>query len=258
MLNDWRTALIAFAAGTRVEIRESWRLGPGMVAAVVQPAAFLLIRLGLEDDSGAAATEAFIGVALAGFWVSIVWRSASILRFERYNGTLGRAFLGVADPMFVVLGKLAVACLSSLIYTATTLATLAVVLNLQVTPPGADIVTPALTLVLLSGVAMSLLVGALLVATPFGNRLSALVTYSVLISSGTLIPVQYLPDPLAWASSLVSLRWIEQLLTTTDSSPPTAALIMASLLTLLYFGFGVLAFNRLARRSRREGTIDLR
>lgn len=238
------------------EIRSAWVI---IAVTVFQPIVFLLVALlPSADRSAEAGTRVAIGVALSVSWAATAWGAASVLRRERAMGTLGRALSGLVDTRLITLGKGLGAALLSTAWALVTLVVTLVALRQPVSFMNPGWLLLGFGVLLASGSSIGLLIGSIFVVTRYGQQISSFLTYPIILLGGMLIPPGILPTPLSWVSSLVSLRWLQEFLVTSASgSPNLTALIYAVLLTILYAVSGLHVFNRIVRRARQEGTLDL-
>lgn len=249
--------VLAFSA--RMSINET-RASPMLLAVVVfQPVTFLLIALlPMADPTPEQGTRVAMGVLLSAFWSSTVWGSASVLRRERFGGTLARALAGLMDARLIVLGK---GLGSSMLTIAVTIVSVVVTLLLlrqSVLLDHAGLIVLGLLVVVASGAAVGLLVGSIFVVTRYGPAVSSALMYPVILLGGMLIPLEVLPGSVRWLSSMISLRWLQEWLTSSAYGKPNlTALLIGVALTIGYAVGGAWLFGRVALKARRDGTLDL-
>jgi ABC-2 type transport system permease protein len=255
----WTNSVRVLATCARLaalELRSTWIV---IAVVVLQPVAFLTVALlPSADRSPSHVTRVVIGVALSVSWSATAWGAASILRRERAMGTLARALAGLVDARLIVLGKgLGSAAASTAGGLAMVVAVTAVT-RWPVSLSRPDALILGLLVLFVSGSAVGLLVGSVFVLTRYGAQISGLLTYPVLVLAGLLIPLSAIPEPIRSVSAVISLRWLQEFLTSSAAGDPHwTALGWACLLTMTYGVGGWLLFGRVARKARRDGTISL-
>jgi ABC-2 type transport system permease protein len=81
--------------------------------------------------------------------------------------------------------------------------------------------------------------------------------YPVFIIGGLMIPQQLIPVQLRWLSTLISLRWAAQFLTTSALGEPSwSAFAVLTGLTCCYLVVALLSFRWLLRRARQKGNLE--
>lgn len=249
----------AFSASVRMQMIETRANVMVLTTATLFPVMLLLVTLlPAADRSATAGTRAAVASGLSAAWSATAWGAASVLRRDRANGTLVRALMGIPDPRVIVLGKgLGASALATAVILASVAATLAVLRQpVQVAHPAAMLL--GLAVLLASGAAVGLLIGTVFVVTRYGPQVSAAITMPVLVLGGMLVLPSQLAPAFRWAPPLVSLRWLNEFLVSSATATPNmVALAMALLLSAVYGVVGGRLFARVARRARRDGTIDL-
>lgn len=244
----------------RTEVRMSMRRPLNLATGIVAPLMFLclLVLPRLANLDSRDATAVFTGVLLATLWTATLWSSASIIRRERAQGTLGAIATGRLGVGAVLLSKTLGTVLYdiSLVLTTNTLFVLAVGLQIRVENGWAFAV--GLIAVVFCGVAGGFLLNGVLVLTRFGTQLTTLANTPVLLVGGTIIPYQYLPDWIEYAGAVLNLFWLQKFLSSTASGDVDwAALIVAIALSLFALMLGVLALRILLSRARKAATLEI-
>jgi ABC-2 type transport system permease protein len=227
------------------------------VQGVVQPASFLLIAAwagrGRVDVESAA-----LGAGLLALWGSTVWASGSILRRERWEGTLTHIIARPTGLGTVLVGKTLGATLRSSLLIALTIAVTAAAFGDPI-----DVQRPVLFIgaflgVLASATALGMLLSCLFVLTRAAGRISEALMYPVFILGGMLVPLTLLPDWIRLLSWAVSLRWGGELLKAAAAGDATSrrAWLLLAITTALYAVLARFTFQRVLDRARRQGDLD--
>jgi ABC-2 type transport system permease protein len=259
LVERWATALEVLVVSARMQISQSLSATTTVVFAFIQPAVLLLVTLlPLQDPTPRQVSNVMIGVLLTAFWTATVWGSASVLRHDRAMGTLAHSLSGVMDARLVVVGKGLGSSALSIVLVSMTVGTVLLVLRKLVMLERPVWLVLGLLAVLVSGAAVGLLVGSIFVLTRYGPQLSSALMYPVFLLGGMLIPPDALPSGLRWVSYGISLRWLQQFLAgAATGEVELRPLAFAIALTALYGLLGVLLFQRIVTRSRRESTLEL-
>lgn len=231
-----------------------------LIQGIVQPASFLLVAVLAGRRAGGIDVEAAaLGAALVAIWTATVWTSGSILRGERWQGTLPQLMSRPTGLGTVLVGKTAGATLRSSLFIGVTIAVTAAALGDPVRIERPLPFAAALLAVLASALVLGLLLSSLFVLTRAAGRISEALMYPVFILGGLLVPLSLLPGWVQPLSTVVSLRWGGELLragAVGDAQSPLAWLALA-LTTGAYAVLARLSFGRVLDRARREGTLDL-
>lgn len=231
-----------------------------IIQGIVQPSSFLLIavlagrRMGGIDVSAAA-----LGAALIAIWTATIWSSGSILRAERWQGTLSQIMSRPTGLGTVLIGKTAGATLRSTAFIAVTISVTAIALGDPIRVARPLPFLAALAAVLASALTLGLLLSSLFVLTRAAGRISEVLMYPVFILGGLLVPVALLPGWLQPLSTIVSLRWGGELLKASAAGTDQSgkAWLALALTTGVYAALARASFGRVLDRARREGTLDL-
>lgn len=238
-----------------VVLTRSVNVAGGIVTPLMLMSLLVLPRL--DRLSPAQATAVFSGVLLASLWGASLWSGAGILRRERWFGTLAPSFTGRPGPVTVLLGKTlgGVVYDVSLILMSSTLFVLGTGLHLQISHPwafGAGLVT-----VVGSGVASSLLIGAVLMLSRHAFQLTTAFGTPMLLLGGTVLPYDHLPGWVQVVGVAVNLSWLQRFLASTADRPDWAALAIGALLSAGYALTGALLVSVMLRRAREDGSLEL-
>ncbi len=211
-----------------------------------------------DDELLAYAIVAGAGMALL---FGLIFNGGEILDSERQRGTLGNLFLAPV-PRFVWLGGFqAFALVESLLNGA-----IAVGVGAWLFGVPLDISWFALlvTIVLFAAAlwGLSVILGAVGLLTRNANFLSNLVFPFMIILSGTMFPVDRMPDWVRIPARMLPFSYgIEAMAAALTTNAPVADLA-SSLLPLLGFAvvlpvLGVIAFRRMERAVRQLGNLEI-
>jgi ABC-2 type transport system permease protein len=230
------------------------------VLGVVQPASFLLIAALASRRTGRIDLEdAALGAALVALWGATIWSGGSILRGERWQGTLSQIVARPTGLGTVLLGKTLGSTVRSAVFIGATVTVAAAALGHAL-----DVARPlpflaALLGVIASAVALGMLLSCIFVLTRAAGRISEALMYPIFILGGMLVPIELLPGWIQPLSTVVSLRWGAELLKAAADGEGQAAhawLLLAGT-TAVYALLARLAFQRVLDKARRDGTLDL-
>jgi ABC-2 type transport system permease protein len=261
--SGWFGRLTTAAEVVLISTRTQWedmRSSPFVVLlGVVQPAVLVLVSLLPQvNPSADEGTRVAVGVLLTSFWASTIWTSAGILRRERFQGTLARALTGVRDPRLIVWGKSFGASLLSAGTVAATVTVTFVALRQPVHLGRPFALVVGLVVLLVSGMALGMLLGGIFVYSRYGPQLSSATMYPVFLFGGMLVPLDLLPPFAGWASAAISLRWLQEYLTSvTADTGGSRGLVAAVVVTVGYGLAGSALFQRIVDHARRKGDLDL-
>jgi ABC-2 type transport system permease protein len=253
------TWLRAFAVATwlQVRARESRAL---LVLGIVQPATFLAITLlARRGGSTPAPATVALGVGLAALWGTTIWQSGTILRIERWQGTLPMVVMRPAGLAPVLIGKsLGETLLAAVLITAT--------VSVGSAAAGGPIAVAhvpefaaAVVAVFVSATVLGLLLSCVFVLTRAATRISEALVYPVFVLGGLIVPLSLLPSFVRPASWVVSLRWGGELLRAAQRGDPQSlrAWLLLGLTTATYAAVAHVAYGRVLERVRRKGTLDV-
>jgi ABC-2 type transport system permease protein len=251
------TATVAFAAAT-VQIKTQQHPS-NVIQGVVQPSSFLLIAVLARRTGAIDVSTAALGAALVAIWTATIWSAGSILRAERWQGTLSQIMSRPTGLGTVLVGKTAGATLRSTLFIAVTISVTALALGDPIRIARPVPFLAALAAVLVSAVTLGLLLSSLFVLTRAAGRISEVLMYPVFILGGLLVPVALLPGWLQPLSTVVSLRWGGELLKASalGSGQSAKAWLALALTTAVYGVLARASFSRVLTRARQEGTLDL-
>lgn len=230
------------------------------ILGIVQPASFLLIAaFASRRTDRIDLSEAALGAALVALWGATIWSAGSILRGERWQGTLPQILARPAGLAPVLIGKTLGSTLRSSLYIGVTIAVTAAALGHPISIARPLPFAAALLAVLASALVLGLLLSCLFVLTRAAGRISEALMYPIFILGGLLVPLSLLPEWVRPLSTVVSLRWGGELLRAGAGGEPQAgrAWLLLALTTLGYAVLARLVFGRVLDRARKEGTLDL-
>jgi ABC-2 type transport system permease protein len=178
-----------------------------LIIGIVQPASFLLIvALAARGTGRVDVGQAALGVILLSLWGATVWSSGSVLRAERWQGTLAPLLARPAGLGPVLVGKGAGVTGVALVLIGSTVTATAAVLGDPITVRAPLPFVAALAAVVVSATALGLLLGCVFMLTRAAGRISEALMYPVFILGGMLVPLELLPRWVEPLSTLVSLR----------------------------------------------------
>jgi ABC-2 type transport system permease protein len=245
-------------AAMRTQIRTMRGSPAAVILGVVQPVVFLVVALKAGQQLPArASTQLVIGVGVTALWGSTIWSAGGILTGDRANGTLARAVTGVRSSSLVFLGKcLGATARSTAVVTASTIMTV-LLLDVPVLVRQPGWMLTGLVVVVLSGTTLGMLLSCLFLVTRYATAWASLLMYPVFIIGGLTIPQDLIPVQLRWPSSLISLRWAAEFLTTSAYGEPSwSAFVNLAGLTSGYLVVAMITFRWLLRQARRKGNLE--
>jgi ABC-2 type transport system permease protein len=231
-----------------------------LILSVVQPASVLLVAAFAGRGTGRVdVAAAALGSGLVALWGATVWSAGSILRRERWEGTLPRIVASSAGLGPTLLGKTLGATIRTTVLISGTVVVTAAALGHSIPIRRPVPFLAALTLVVASAVALGLLLSCLFVLSRSAPRISEALMYPVFILGGMLVPLSLLPGWVRWLSALVSLRWGAELLRAATAGAHQAwpSWLALAATTIAYAVLARLSFERVLDLARREATIDL-
>jgi ABC-2 type transport system permease protein len=249
----------AFVASAGVQLRMQ-QSAVALIGGIVQPAAFLAMTL-LARRGGRHVDVATValGMALVGLWGTTIWQAGNVLRRERRLGTLTPVLSRPTSLAVVLAGKSVGATLraAALVVPTVVVAALAAGKPIPVARP-LPFLAAALA-VLLSASVLGMLVACLFLLTRSASRIAEAATYPVYILGGLVVPLSLLPGWVRPLADAVSLRWGAELLraASAGSAQPAHAWLLLFVTTAAYGVVGVLLFDRVLARARRDGSLEL-
>jgi len=240
--------------------RRAMRGNPfNILLGVAQPVVFLTVTAAAyRDPTADELSRLAIGVALTALWGSTIWAAGGILRREHGEGTLAAMITGVRSPYLMLFGKSLAATTISSLFIAGSVAVSAWLLGLPLRVGAPWWTLLGVLLAVVSGTALGMLLSCLFLVTRHGWAWSSALMYPVFIVGGMMLPLPYLPVPLQWVSTLISLRWAAEFLagTATDVADIPALLALIGL-TVVYLVLAAFAFRAVVRRALRTARLDL-
>lgn len=244
------------ARGAALQVREFVQRPLALTVTVVQPAAFCLLTVLVDDNASPAVLASRVtGTALIAVWANAVWAAGMILSQDRLEGTL-TVVLTARQPLAILVGRSLGAAFAGYIgISATLLAALGLLgrLSTHAALALAWILLPALV----SSTATGVLVAGLFISTRSAPRIAEALLYPVFVASGALLPLTLLPH---WVRDLVPclpLYWIRLLHDQIDSGGPVIGAIAGIIVVSGVYGLcGALVFRRATARARVRGDLD--
>lgn len=119
--------------------------------------------------------------------------------------------------------------------------------------------TVATVAVLASASVLGMLLSCVFVLTRAAPRVAEALTYPVFILGGLVIPLSLLPSWVRPLSVVISLRWGGELLRAASrgSAEELRAWVLLLTTTAAYATLAWLLFERVLRKARRDGTLEL-
>ena len=232
--------------------------GMTLIVSAVTPATFLVITLlARPDPTDAFVSRAVGGSMMMGLWSTTLWSSGSLLRREIRAGTLV-PILTRPMPFWVVLyGKTCAVSAVGLLGAGVSVLLAAVALGSRPPLPGLAPCAVMAVLAVASAASLGVLVSAGVVLAHGSTRVIEALGYPVYLLGGLLLPVDQLPVLLRLPSSLLSLRYLVDLLESSPSGAIPAGPALASLLlTITYFLLGTRVLDAVLRRGRVDGSLE--
>ncbi|MFJ2130381.1 ABC transporter permease [Streptomyces sp. NPDC087845] len=251
------SAVWTFFIAARTEQR-SMRGNPLLlVNAGFLPVVLLIIAVETQQPTADRGAEIVASVMLTALWGSTIWTSGGVLRRERTYGTLARCVCGVESPTLILFGKSLGATLYGVgtILASTVFTVLALRLPVGMAHPFWLVV--GLVVVIVSATTLGALLSCLFLLTRNGLIWSGALMYPVFVLGGLLIPQDVLPVWLRWVPQLLSLRWINEFLS--SAAGHGLSITPLAVAVLLTVGYGVVAgrtYRWSIDKARQRGTLD--
>ena len=237
--------------------------GPFFYALVwVMYPVFNLLLIGLiYRENEALRDYAIIGGACLALLFAMLYNAGEILDGERQRGALGNLFLAPCSRYAWLGGFQLFAVVEALATAALTIAVGAVAFGLTV-----NVNVPALLVAFaLFGACMwgfSMVVGAIGVAIRNANQISNLLFGPIMLLAGTMYPIALMPDWIRIPARFFPFAYGVQALVDASTKGAGIVALWRELLPLAGFAIllpalGMLAFNRVERLVRRQGSLEL-
>jgi ABC-2 type transport system permease protein len=223
---------------------------------------FNLLLIGLiYRENEALRDYAIIGGACMALLFAMLYNAGEILDSERRRGALSNLFLAPCSRYAWLGGFQLFAIVEALATAALTIAVGAMAFGLTV-----NVNLPALLLTFaLFGACMwgfSMIVGAIGVAIRDANQISNLLFGPIMLLAGTMYPIALMPDWIRIPARFFPFAYgVQALVDSTTKGVGIAALWREWLplggFAILLPALGMLAFNRVERLVRRQGSLEL-
>ncbi|MEV5673814.1 ABC transporter permease [Streptomyces sp. NPDC052503] len=199
-----------------------------------------------------------IGAGLMGMWSTIMFGAGTVIKAQRYQGTL-EFLLGSPKRLSSIVIPITTA--ASVFGAASMLLTYlwgVVVFDVRVIPSQAPGMVLAAVVTTLSMGAFGLLVAALFVQARRAESMASPMIAPLWMVSGILVPVSSLIEPLRPVSRVLPMSWgAEAVRAAAAGSPYLQALAWCAVTGVVYLFVGSWAINTVAKRSRHKGEINL-
>ncbi|MGW7198724.1 ABC transporter permease [Streptomyces chryseus] len=199
-----------------------------------------------------------IGAGLMGMWSTIMFGAGTVIKAQRYQGTL-EFLLGSPKKLSSIVIPITTA--ASVFGAASMLLTClwgVVVFDARITPAHVPAMTLAAVVTTLAMGAFGLLVAALFVQARRAESMASPMIAPLWMISGILVPVTGLIEPLRPISRLLPMSWgAEAVRAAAAGLPYLPALAWCAATGLAYLVIGSWAINTVAERSRRKGEVNL-
>lgn len=245
----WRSA--------RTQIGVTLSTPPALVAGIVQPAAFIAVALLAAGHVGVQrGTQFVVGGMMLSLWSSTLWAAGSILRREKYSGTLAALVTRPTPLLAVIAGKTLGASVASgaMILLSGSAIVAAAGVPVAVGPPG--YLAAMVVCSMLSSAALGIAISCMTLLTRAATRVIEALTYPVFVLGGLIVPTSELPRWLQWPGWLVSLHWAVVGISGRSTSVRVAALAAIGLLTLGYACAAVWTTQLVLDRARKRATLE--
>lgn len=242
----------------QLQIREFLRRPLGVVVAIVQPAALvLLVVLVAPDQPPEVQAQRVAGVGLLGVWATSVWSAGMMLAQDRSEGTLSAVLLCTRRPFTVLMGRSIGGAVAGILAILISIAaTLAVIGELGSRTSTALLLL--LPLAVLSSTAIGSLVASLFIRSRSAGRIAEVLLYPVFVGSGVLLPLDLFPGWVRPLARVLPLYWADQVLRAGASGE--FAVGATAVLVAMSGGYalaGAWIFRRVVAASRERGDLDL-
>ncbi|MBX7549145.1 hypothetical protein ACFC8N_40415 [Streptomyces sp. NPDC055966] len=229
-----------------------------LIAAAVQPAAYVSITLAADRPGGVAPQAVVLGSGLLAVWTITLWQAGMVLRRELWSGTLPSICSRPGGLGPVLVGKSVASVALSASMTAISIVATSALEGHPLAVERPALFAAALAAALVSTLPLGLLVSCLFLLTRSAIRIAETLVYPVVLMGGLLVPLSMLPPVLRPPADALSLHWAYVLLAGAMTGPVDGA-AWAGLLTtgLCYTVAARLAFIRVLHRARREGTLEI-
>lgn len=253
--------MIAFLAAIRIQFQLAARTPTVfMVLFTIPPYTILFVSImeeaGREDLLG----HAVMAPVLIALWGMAIWTSGSIVRGDRWLGTLEMSVAAPSLYALAVVGRiLAVTLISLLAFAEAWLTAWAAFgLALPIHHPTLFAATLVASVVAMAGTAVAM--AALFVLSRVANTFQSSVSYPFYVLGGVIVPIALLPEWVQPLSRVVFLSWSADLLRDSlAAGPVTDPILRVGMILLLAaagFGVGWYLLERVLHRVRVTGTIS--
>ncbi|WP_250405117.1 ABC transporter permease [Streptomyces cellostaticus] len=254
------TALV-LSRGWLLELRQLMRSRLYLVTAVILPLVFA--SLAHYMFAGSQRTEGPLVIALSaglmGMWSTTLMGSGSAINRLRFMQVL-EPLVACPTPTFLFSLPFALATASMGLYSlGATLAWSALFFGmpLELASPVLFVVAVVVTVVSLS--MLGLLLASAFILYPTAQALANFFEYPIWMLSGVLVPVSSLPSSVRYAADLLAPSWgVKAIMrSATGESGTFSAVLICSLLSVLYAAITLILLRRFEWLARSSGTLAL-
>lgn len=252
-----RVALVVNAA--TLQLRHALADRFLLFAAVAQPAFLVATVLVAAQHRAVSPLYIAIGSGLAGMWSAMLFGGSTIVRTDRWLGTLEYEVASPAPLLLLFAGRMLGIAVLSVAGMVTTVATVALTQG--------GLRTESIGLALLAGLvslgamwAAALMIAPLAVLSPAAQQMLNGLEYPIYIIGGFLFPISLLPDALAVLARALPPYWIART-TYGAAHGDLAELGVGWLIEVVYavasLMLALVLFRVAVVRARRDGSLAL-
>ncbi|GAA2615198.1 hypothetical protein GCM10010304_80470 [Streptomyces roseoviolaceus] len=251
---------VSFLTATRFHIRDLSRETSDVALNLITPIFYACIAYFLHVAGGRQQNLAdlMIGAGLMGMWSSIMFGAGTVIKAQRYQGTL-EVLLGSPKRFSSIIIPITTA--ASVFGAASMLLTLlwgVVVFDVRVDLAHVPGMTLAALVTTLAMGCFGLLIAALFVQARRAESMASPMIAPLWMLSGILVPVSGLIEPLRPVSRVLPMSWgAEAVRAAATGSPYWFGLASCAATGVVYLLVGSWAINVVARRSRDKGEVNL-
>ncbi|MFQ6144606.1 ABC transporter permease [Streptomyces seoulensis] len=250
----------SFFTATWFHIRDLSRETSDVALNLITPVFYACIAYFLHRAGGGEQNLAdlMIGAGLMGMWSSIMFGAGTVIKVQRYQGTL-EFLLGSPKRLSAIVIPITTA--ASVFGAASMLLTClwgVIVFGVRFDPAHVAGMAAAAVVTTLAMGAFGLLVAALFVQARRAESMASPMIAPLWMISGILVPVSGLIEPLRPLSRVLPMSWgAEAVRAAAAGLPFLPALAWCAASGLVYLFVGSWAIEVVARRARHKGEVNL-